>query len=746
MKDLAYHYGDLGRSEYRHSFGNRGTGGFGTGVYFVGKPISQRSDSFGYRNRPEHKVDFSEYKLFRPTSNSKAYDLHDALLAINNLFSDNDVVPDTPDDILSEYSAVTKEYFSPVNELPKDDYVTPITLDEKILWRYIDKYKDYYNEEISLQDDPLDIASTIEDNLLEDARVFQRALRKLVSALGYNYSEDKIRELIATAVKDTSDIAPSTLIMKALGYDGIDVRHLNHDAEGLQGLDNFGYGSVIYDIKSTSVIDESYIENKNKTGANMRKLINQINNVNDQDFDKGFVGTAPVSYADAVIRMRKKRREIADMLTKKTNDARSVLALKTGVKISLDEGLFESLTEESNNVLLAKKALNEIIERIHLGMSALEELLDLDISDAARSRIDDAASDIAQVLDRLSLVARKYLKESFDDEHLGHRDDVCPKCGEEPCECKEDVLLEDENEYKNSYIKDLNWDLAEYIYNNSEINDYVKLGYVNIEHIVPFEDVLDEYDENVTREEYEDIVSKIYKTAEDRDFRFYEECIQIGDNFTKFAIERDIDEETYDHILGQYIDEFKRITGIDVFLKGRYGRHVCVDNNVNNFINFRPLYNLRSYLEDKFIDELNGGNSSNSVYKVTFLLGNTYHGMMVKATSSDQAKEKAQNKQPDAKIVGVVELSEDDVKELKHRGMSLIEAIVLQQFSDYQPWEGAISTYEQIKSANKLDALDRLIEEMYPEGIDMTELNDLLWFDSEWVFNMLNIPSEDEEV
>lgn len=511
MNDLAYHYGDLGKSEYRHSFGNRGTGGFGTGVYFVGTPISQRNDSFGYRNRPEHKVDFSEYKLFRPTSNSKAYDLHDALLTINNLFSDNDVVPDTPDNILSEYSAVTKEYFSPVDELPEDDYVTPITLDEKILWRYIDKYKDYYNGEISSQDDLLDIAGVIEDNLLEDARVFERAVRKLVSALGYNYSEDKIRDLIATAVKDTSDIAPSTLIMKALGYDGIDVRHLNHDAEGLQGLDNFGYGSVIYDIKSTSVIDESYIENKNKTGANMRKLINQINNVNDQDFDDLYVGTAPVSYADAVIRMRKKRKEIGDMLTQKTNDARSALALKTGVKISLDEALFDA----------EKGDLHE-----------------------------------------------------------------CPVCHNNPCTCK----------------------------------------------------------------------------------------------------------------------------------------------------------------EDKFIDELNEENSSNSVYKVTFLLGKTYHGMMVKATSSDQAKEKAQNKQPDAKIVGVVELSEDDVKELKHRGMSLIEAVVLQQFSDYQPWGGAVDTYEQIKSANKLDALDRLIEEMYPDGIDMTELNDLLWFDSEWVFSMLNIPSEDEEV
>lgn len=637
MNDLAYHYGDLGKSEYRHSFGNRGTGGFGTGVYFVGTPISQRNDSFGYRNRPEHKVDFSEYKLFRPTSNSKAYDLHDALLTINNLFSDNDVVPDTPDNILSEYSAVTKEYFSPVDELPEDDYVTPITLDEKILWRYIDKYKDYYNGEISSHDDPLDIAGVIEDNLLEDARVFERAVRKLVSALGYNYSEDKIRDLIATAVKDTSDIAPSTLIMKALGYDGIDVRHLNHDAESLQGLDNFGYGSVIYDVKSTSVIDESYIENKNKTGANMRKLINQINNVNDQDFDDLYVGTAPVSYADAVIRMRKKRKEIGDMLTQKTNDARSALALKTGVKISLDEELFEGLTEESNNVSLAKEALNEIIERIHLGMSGLEELLDLDISDDARSRIDDAASDIAQVLDRLSLIARKYLKESFDDEHLGHEDDVCPKCGKEPCECKVE------------------------------------------------EDLYPEY------VSYQGKKMRVQGLRPD----------------------------------GKYALSEPEYSGLDVTDHPEYLIDVDKDE----------------------VESLEESREDAKIFRVTYKHSpEVFSSVMIKAEDEDEAKKKLSVKHPSKDIVGVQVMSDDEVKDMTHRGMSLIEAVVLQQFSDYQPWEGAIDTYERIKSANKLDALDRLIEEMYPDGIDMTELNDLLWFDSEWVFSMLNIPSEDEEV
>ena len=37
--------------------------------------------------------------------------------------------------------------------------------------------------------------------------------------------------------------------MKQLGYEGIDVSHLNKDQDGLRGLDNFTYGSVVYDLK-----------------------------------------------------------------------------------------------------------------------------------------------------------------------------------------------------------------------------------------------------------------------------------------------------------------------------------------------------------------------------------------------------------------------------------------------------------------------------------------------------------------
>lgn len=63
-------------------------------------------------------------------------------------------------------------------------------------------------------------------------------------------------------------------------------------------------------------------------------------------------------------------------------------------------------------------------------------------------------------------------------------------------------------------------------------------------------------------------------------------------------------------------------------------------------------------------------------------------------------------------------------------------------FTDYQPWCGARETYALIDMNNKLDELDNLITELYPEGLSMIELNDLLWFTSDWVLAQLGIEDD----
>jgi hypothetical protein len=53
-------------------------------------------------------------------------------------------------------------------------------------------------------------------------------------------------------------------------------------------------------------------------------------------------------------------------------------------------------------------------------------------------------------------------------------------------------------------------------------------------------------------------------------------------------------------------------------------------------------------------------------------------------------------------------------------------------------------TKETILNANKGEDFDSLIEELYPDGLSETQLNDILWFESDWIFEQLGISEEEE--
>ena len=65
--------------------------------------------------------------------------------------------------------------------------------------------------------------------------------------------------------------------------------------------------------------------------------------------------------------------------------------------------------------------------------------------------------------------------------------------------------------------------------------------------------------------------------------------------------------------------------------------------------------------------------------------------------------------------------------------------------TDFEAWSGAIDTKETIIEAGKAEEFDELIEELYSDGIDETALNDLLWFESDWIFECLGITEDEEE-
>ena len=72
----------------------------------------------------------------------------------------------------------------------------------------------------------------------------------------------------------------------------------------------------------------------------------------------------------------------------------------------------------------------------------------------------------------------------------------------------------------------------------------------------------------------------------------------------------------------------------------------------------------------------------------------------------------------------------------------------MKDVSDYELkselWSGALDTLNTITENDKLQDLMNFLGELYPEPIDITTVNDLLWFDDDFVFEQLDIELEQD--
>lgn len=283
--DLGYHAGDLGKAESLAQQGaGRGTGHFGTGTYFVGDEAKISGDS-SYAKRPHYTVDFSKYNLYRPLISQLGYDLHEFLKGVDSFYDmgedaikserewekrkdELEYVLDrdnfegktiTKADALKEaralfgrqavsnaiahelgngywygaddtvYEEATDKTYT-YEEIVEDwdwerfaDMIAEIIWDNRYAPDYITKYESFNR---SFPWKVMDLFGISE----ERARTILKDIKKEIEDSNYSYDEMKVADSAATR------------FMKALGYEGIDVR-------GLKGLDNTTYGSVIYDLK-----------------------------------------------------------------------------------------------------------------------------------------------------------------------------------------------------------------------------------------------------------------------------------------------------------------------------------------------------------------------------------------------------------------------------------------------------------------------------------------------------------------
>ena len=62
----------------------------------------------------------------------------------------------------------------------------------------------------------------------------------------------------------------------------------------------------------------------------------------------------------------------------------------------------------------------------------------------------------------------------------------------------------------------------------------------------------------------------------------------------------------------------------------------------------------------------------------------------------------------------------------------------------FEAWSGAVSTLDRIREEGLCEQLEFILEDLYPDGMTETQLNDMLWFEPEIVFEWLGIEEEEE--
>ena len=140
--------------------------------------------------------------------------------------------------------------------------------------------------------------------------------------------------------------------------------------------------------------------------------------------------------------------------------------------------------------------------------------------------------------------------------------------------------------------------VAEYLYDNTDVVIDRK-GYAeSVE--VPDIDFAENY-AYISEEDYNKIVEAITEQA--KEVRYYEGYILLNDNATLNQIDNpEFDEYDYSDSVENACTKFQLETGVPVYLLGRSGRRVCVEDSFSSFVGYADLKEVQEKLEQEVID------------------------------------------------------------------------------------------------------------------------------------------------
>ena len=58
---------------------------------------------------------------------------------------------------------------------------------------------------------------------------------------------------------------------------------------------------------------------------------------------------------------------------------------------------------------------------------------------------------------------------------------------------------------------------------------------------------------------------------------------------------------------------------------------------------------------------------------------------------------------------------------------------------NFKAWSGAKDTLNKLIELDKCEDLEFILDDLYPDGLTETQLNDILWFEDEWIYETLGI-------
>lgn len=56
--------------------------------------------------------------------------------------------------------------------------------------------------------------------------------------------------------------------------------------------------------------------------------------------------------------------------------------------------------------------------------------------------------------------------------------------------------------------------------------------------------------------------------------------------------------------------------------------------------------------------------------------------------------------------------------------------------TDFEPWSGGADRYK-VLTYEQLEQLDPIFEELFPDGADEVQINDIFWLEDDWIAELL---------